>query len=70
MAGDAAERSNLVEEKSRQAVVKEMRKRLADWFARYVDPARDGLRCPVTGLGQAERIDADHCGEGAFAPPA
>ncbi len=70
MAGDADERSNLAEEKSRQAVVEEMRKRLADWFARYVDPARDGLRCPVTGLGQVERIDADHCGEGAFTPPA
>jgi hypothetical protein len=31
-------------------------------------PERDGARLPVYGRGQNKRIDADCCGENAFAP--
>jgi len=67
MVRDAEERNNLADEKSAGPVVAEMRKRLSEWFARYVDPARDGLRCPVRGVGQTERIDDEHGPEEAFA---
>ena len=63
---DPQERKNLIDEKSKQSLAAEMRKQLADWFARYVDPRLDGARMPVTGSGQRERIDADCCGEDAF----
>lgn len=69
LVNDSDERANLIDEKSKQAVVGELRKRLADWFARYVDPRLDGARLPVAGRGQRERIDEQHCGEEAFAPP-
>jgi len=66
LVGDADERDNLVDDKSKRSVVAEMRKRLSDWFARYVDPRLDGAKLPVDGAGQVERIDRDHCGEAAF----
>ena len=64
--GDPGERRNLVDEQSSRPVVEEMRGRLARWFARYVDPAMDGVRCPVTGEGQMERIGPDHAPEETF----
>lgn len=63
---DPRERSNLVDEKSTQGVVTELRGRLARWFGRYSEPVRDGSRLPVTGCGQVERIDQTRCGEGCF----
>ncbi len=66
LVGDADERDNLIDDKSRRPVVAEMRKRLSDWFARYVDARLDGAKLPVDGAGQVERIDRDHCGEEAF----
>ncbi|MDY7009905.1 MAG: sulfatase-like hydrolase/transferase [Planctomycetota bacterium] len=65
---DSDERNNLIDEKSAQPTVAEMRRRLSDWFARYVMTRLDGARMPVTGYGQAARIDGNFCGEGAFAP--
>ena len=35
----------------------ELRARLAGWFARYVDPARDGVDKGVTGCGQLGRVE-------------
>ncbi len=66
MAADRDERTNLADEKSAQPVAAELRGRLSRWFARYVDPRLDGSRLPVTGRGQRQRIDAEHCGEEAF----
>jgi len=63
---DPGERSNLVDEKSRAPLVREMRRRLARWFERYVSPAMDGVRCPVTGGGQMEPIGLDHALEDSF----
>jgi len=65
---DPGERKNLVEDESQQGLVAQMRKRLSGWFERYVTPHRDGTRFPITGSGQRERIDDEHCGEEAFEP--
>jgi arylsulfatase A-like enzyme len=69
LTSDPDERVNLVDEESSRPVVAELRQRLAEWFSRYVDPRLDGARMPVTGAGQRERIDGEHCGEEAFVPP-
>jgi arylsulfatase A-like enzyme len=68
LVNDADERRNLVDDKSRQGVVEEMRGRLVKWFARYVVPSLDGARLPVWSDGQIRRIDATCPGEAAFAP--
>jgi arylsulfatase A-like enzyme len=66
LANDPEERRNVVDEKERQPVVEELRKRLSRWFLRYATPNLDGCRMPVTGYGQTEKIDDRHCGEEAF----
>jgi len=66
LTNDPGERTNRVDEKDAEAVVTEMRKRLVAWFADYVIPQTDGARFPVSGGGQRERIDDEHCGEEAF----
>jgi len=68
LVNDPDERRNLVEEPEQQRRVREMRQQLAEWFARYVDPALDGARLPVTGAGQRTRIGPQHCGEACFHP--
>jgi arylsulfatase A-like enzyme len=52
LARDAGERVNLVDTPQQAARVAAMRARLGAWFARYVDPARDGAAKRVTGCGQ------------------
>lgn len=66
---DPRERKNLVEDKSQALLVAKMRKRLAKWFARYVDPRLDGAKLPVYGRGQEEKITDDMPGESAFLKP-
>ena len=66
LSADPDERSNLFADKSKDAVVQEMRTQLARWFERYVDPSRDGARLPVFGDGQIRRIDDTCPGEAAF----
>lgn len=68
LVNDPDERKNLVDEKSKSALVKEMRQQLASWFSRYVLPELDGTRFQVTGLGHAAKIEPGSCGEGAFHP--
>ncbi|MFB3893620.1 MAG: sulfatase-like hydrolase/transferase [Phycisphaerae bacterium] len=70
MVHDADERKNLVDDKSKQGLISEMRMRLARWFEKYVLPRMDGSRLPVYGEGQNRRIDADCCGDNAFQPRA
>jgi len=65
---DPDERRNLVDDKDRQPVVEDLRRRLVTWFARYVVPERDGTRFPVSGAGQLSRLDANTPGECAFCP--
>ena len=66
MIDDPGERKNLVDEKDKQPLMRELRGRLVRWFARYVEPAKDAARLPVVLCGQAERIDDEHFGEEAF----
>jgi len=63
---DGDERRNLADEKSCRPLVAELQKQLTEWFARYVDPARDGRRLPVTGLGQIDLVDPAHDGSNSF----
>jgi arylsulfatase A-like enzyme len=58
---DPDERTNLLEAgEAPESTLREMRRRMARWFERYVDPLRDGVRTNCTGKGQAERIDSEH----------
>ena len=68
LVNDADERKNLVDDKSRQPALQEMRSRLVKWFARYVVSHLDGARMPVFSDGQIRRIDENCPGELAFAP--
>lgn len=63
---DPAEQTNLVDRESQAERVDRMRRRLRDWFARYVDPSLDGTHFPVTGWGQKDKIGREYPGEGAF----
>ena len=63
---DPQERYNLVEYSHNSSVVRELRAQLEEWFCRYVDPAVDGVREPVTGKGQISRVGLKGKGEPAF----
>jgi arylsulfatase A-like enzyme len=63
---DPDERTNLVAREEHSEQLRKMRRRLRDWFARYVEPDLDGTHFPVTGWGQKDRIGPRHPGEGAF----
>ena len=73
LGNDPDERKNLIDDKSQNARIADMKQQMGAWFQRYVLPELDGARCSVTGGGQAAKIEAGHCGEGAFhsryAPP-
>ena len=66
LVNDPDERKNLVDDKSKEALIGEMRGQLASWFSRYLSPELDGARLPVTGSGQAAKIDGASPGEVAF----
>ena len=51
---DPDERQNLVNEPNQQARIAELKAMLDEWFARYVDPVRDGLRQDGTMHGQTQ----------------
>ncbi|MCY3020470.1 MAG: sulfatase-like hydrolase/transferase [Planctomycetota bacterium] len=52
LASDPDERKNLVDDAACAGRLAELRARLETWFSRFVDPAIDGAREPVTGKGQ------------------
>ena len=52
LVADPGETRNLVDSPAHQAQVQDLKAQLDAWFVRYVDPARDGVREPVTGKGQ------------------
>ena len=68
LVNDPGERKNLIDDKSQNARVTDMRQQMGAWFQRYVLPELDGARCSVTGGGQAAKIEAGQCSEGAFHP--
>lgn len=67
LTNDPGEERNLVGDTGYAAREKEMRDRLTEWFARYVDPARDGIREAVTGSGQFGFCGAASEGRNNFA---
>lgn len=66
MVNDPGERKNLIDDSSRQSLVRDFRSRLTAWFGRYVRYEMDGSRFPVSGGGQLTRIDAGSPGENCF----
>ncbi|MCU0502574.1 MAG: sulfatase-like hydrolase/transferase [Anaerolineae bacterium] len=52
LTNDPDEAHNLIDSAEHQARIAEMKGALDAWFLRYVDPAVDGTREPVTGKGQ------------------
>ncbi|CAH0121286.1 Ulvan-active sulfatase [Paenibacillus sp. CECT 9249] len=52
LVSDPGERDNLIDDQSKEDVLRSMRAMLDDWFHQYVDPAKDGAREPVAGGGQ------------------
>ncbi len=62
LAEDPGERCDRIDDPAGRSALAELRQRLADWFARYADPAQDAARHGVTGRGQlglAAGPDAD-----------
>jgi arylsulfatase A-like enzyme len=53
---DPDERTNLANEPDQQARIDELKATMDAWFARYVDPVRDGLRQDGTLHGQVELV--------------
>jgi arylsulfatase A-like enzyme len=51
---DPDERRNLVNEPNQQARIAELKAMMDEWFARYVDAVRDGLRQDGNLQGQVE----------------
>jgi arylsulfatase A-like enzyme len=67
LAVDPDERNNLVDSPARQGQIQELKGQLDAWFVRYVDPAVDGVREPVTGKGQLGLAGPAGKGEPNFA---
>ena len=63
---DAGERRNVVDDATYRATVAMLRARLAEWFACYVDPARDGAYKRITGCGQLGLTPAEGDGSDVF----
>ena len=61
------ERHNLIDNVRHQAQVEELRAQTETWFVRYVNPAVDGVREPVTGKGQLGLAGPAGQGEANFA---
>jgi choline-sulfatase len=67
LANDPDERDNRIDAPASAAMLAALRARLETWFARYVDPLRDGLDKGITGCGQLGRIPASGVATGLFA---
>jgi arylsulfatase A-like enzyme len=67
LAEDPDERRNLINEEAFEEKKESLRGMLNDWFFKYVDPAIDGAREPVTGAGQLNLAGHKGKGKQAFA---
>jgi len=56
IANDPDERTNLADDASRKGKVRELKNRMEEWFAEYVNPDKDGMKYDVTGLGQMRPV--------------
>ena len=53
---DPDERANLADDVAQRPRISELKRRMDEWFARYVDPRRDGLREDGTQEGQTRLV--------------
>jgi len=67
---DPHERYNLVDDRSRTSVVRDLRLVLEEFFARYAVPGKEGVIAAVTGAGQRGVMGAAGGGCEPFYPPA
>lgn len=58
LVNDPDERHNLADNPSHARTQRELKAQMDDWFARYVIPARDGLRRPAYEPGQKDYVPA------------
>ena len=65
---DPGEVRNRIDDPACAAELERLRYGLEEWFCRYVDPAQDGSRLPVTGKGQIDFADHRNRGRRAFEP--
>ena len=63
---DPGEVSNRVDDPGCATELERLRAGLEEWFCRYVAPAQDGARLPVTGKGQVDFADRRNRGRRAF----
>jgi len=56
LVNDPDERKNLAEDPSQVTRIHELKKRMEDWFTRYVNPKRDGLREDPFSEGQLKPV--------------
>lgn len=66
LVSDPEERDNVVEDARCQNVLRDLRARLSEWFVQWADPARDGSREPVRGVGQHDFAGPAGAGVVAF----
>ncbi|MCC7494445.1 MAG: sulfatase-like hydrolase/transferase [Fimbriimonadaceae bacterium] len=55
LAADPRELSNRIHDRAHRTTIAALREQLAQFVARYAEPAHDGRRLDVTGLGQLDR---------------
>lgn len=68
LTADPDEDDNLAADPAHDTVRNDLAGRLDEWFAKYVDPAFDGARLPVTGNGQSAPVVPGALGT-SFGPP-
>ncbi len=56
LVNDPDERNNLVDDPAQADRIKELRGQMEEWFAKYVEPDKDGLAYHVTGAGQVRPV--------------
>lgn len=54
LVNDPGENSNLIDDPNQMNIIASMKAELEQWFVKYTDPAKDGIREPVTGAGQSD----------------
>jgi len=65
---DPNEEINLIDDNTikYQKIIMTLRKKLENWFNKYIDPEKNGQSLPVTGLGQINIISKDTLGQDLF----
>jgi arylsulfatase A-like enzyme len=66
LANDPDESANLIDASEHRETREAMKAQLEQWFVRYVDPAIDGAREPVSGFGQLAEAGVRGKGKKAY----